>query len=311
MRRLHLVSFTTSPEEEVGVFFVYKQGRQRMRMILDCRRSNTHFVSPPGVDLLSSEGLSRIEVRDPAAGAEAAVAMADVKDCFHGMRLDGDIRRWFCYPSGTAKEIGVVGQVIDGEVMMGHTQLLPCAAALPMGWTWSLALAESANLGLHESVPRLVGSQRAFDRGHPMVFGGSENQRWHYVYVDNLGLISTEEECSREDMAAARVGFEDQRLLLHDSESGRGTFDVLGSTLDCSRQRTLIGDPRYWKVRDSLRHALRLGALSGQEVEVLIGHCTFVGMTRRESLAVWHARYRFAEKHQHERVKLWEPYGPS
>lgn len=276
LKQLHRVDFTLTPEEEVGVFFVYKKGREKMRMILDCRRSNTHFLSPPGVDLLSSEGLSRIEVHDPA-GVEIALAMADVKDCFHRMRLDGEIRRWFCYPPGTAKEFGLVGRVIEGEVLTCHTRLWPCAAALPMGWTWPLALAESANLGLLESVPRLMGSQRAFDRGHPMVFGGSEAQRWHYVCVDNLGLLSTEEGRSQKDMAAAREAFESQRLLLHDSESGRGTFDVLGSSLDCARQRTRVGEQRYWKVRDSLRHALRLGQLSGQEVEVLIGHCTLVG----------------------------------
>ena len=35
---LGLVRFTLAPLEEVGVFFVWKKGRTRMRMILDCKK---------------------------------------------------------------------------------------------------------------------------------------------------------------------------------------------------------------------------------------------------------------------------------
>ena len=61
LHRRGLVRFTRQPLEEVGVFFVWKKGRQMMRMILDCRRANCHFVGAPGVDLLTAEGLSNIE----------------------------------------------------------------------------------------------------------------------------------------------------------------------------------------------------------------------------------------------------------
>ena len=37
-----------------------------MRLIIDARRSNLHFNPPPNVELLTAEGLSKIEVELPA-----------------------------------------------------------------------------------------------------------------------------------------------------------------------------------------------------------------------------------------------------
>ena len=47
---------------DVGVFCVWKKGREKMRLILDCRRSNQLFKDPPYVALLTAEGLGSIEV---------------------------------------------------------------------------------------------------------------------------------------------------------------------------------------------------------------------------------------------------------
>ena len=144
LRDVGLVRFTRTPQEHVGVFFVWKKGRERMRMILDCRRSNGRFVNPPGVDLLSSEGLSRIEV-DSAQAVDVATRIclgsADVQDCFHRMRIGPPLCQWFCYPPGSAKEFGMTGQVVDGRALASHDTVWPCAGALPMGWAWSLYFA--------------------------------------------------------------------------------------------------------------------------------------------------------------------------
>ena len=54
-----------SAHEEVGIFFVRKSGKDKIRLILDARRVNQRFRRPPGVALCSSEALSRIEVELP------------------------------------------------------------------------------------------------------------------------------------------------------------------------------------------------------------------------------------------------------
>ena len=49
----------------LGIFFVNKKGKRQKRLILDARAVNWSFVSPPSVNLCSSEAMARIEVCSP------------------------------------------------------------------------------------------------------------------------------------------------------------------------------------------------------------------------------------------------------
>ena len=53
---------TDEMRERVGVFLVEKPGKDTQRLIIGARVSNLHFLPPPGVSLVTSEGLSRVEV---------------------------------------------------------------------------------------------------------------------------------------------------------------------------------------------------------------------------------------------------------
>ena len=59
--------------------------------MLDCRRTNAYFRSPPGVDLLTGEGLGRIEVesldQDSLSALVVYLSTGDVADCFQRMKL--------------------------------------------------------------------------------------------------------------------------------------------------------------------------------------------------------------------------------
>ena len=48
--------------EHVGVFLVEKPGKDTQRLIIDARVSHLHFLPPPRISLVTSEGLSRVEV---------------------------------------------------------------------------------------------------------------------------------------------------------------------------------------------------------------------------------------------------------
>ena len=103
---IRLVSLTDLQHEaELGIFFVHKKGG-RQRLILDCRRTNARFVRPPGVELLSSYGLGKIEARGHLRGIASHLGVGDVADCFHRLRLGGGIRRYVCWPSIKAKYLG-------------------------------------------------------------------------------------------------------------------------------------------------------------------------------------------------------------
>ena len=60
-----LIDFVCAPcREEVSIFFVSKK-QGRLRMIIDARRSNLHFLEPDPVRLCTGETLSRLEASGP------------------------------------------------------------------------------------------------------------------------------------------------------------------------------------------------------------------------------------------------------
>ena len=56
-------------KERASPFFVAKPKSDKIRIIVDARRSNLRFRSPPGVTLCTAEGLRRIEVDKPCCDA--------------------------------------------------------------------------------------------------------------------------------------------------------------------------------------------------------------------------------------------------
>ena len=55
--KIGLTALTLPPACVLGVFFV----KNRLRLIVDCRKANALFAPPPPVELLSGDGFSRIE----------------------------------------------------------------------------------------------------------------------------------------------------------------------------------------------------------------------------------------------------------
>ena len=111
-------------------------------MIVDARRSNLHFTAPPGVALVTAEGLARIEVEmgepsENAGGApiEFALGTSDISDAFHRFRIDRRMSAYFCMRPVLAGEIGLTGAMVGGRAAGGDTRLVPACAALPMGFT--------------------------------------------------------------------------------------------------------------------------------------------------------------------------------
>ena len=128
--------------------------------------------------MLTAEGLGKFEHELSECNEnefdfvnQVFMGMADVKDCFHRMCLKGDLMRWFCYPSGRARDFGLSGQTWDGLTLPPDQEVWPCAAALPMGWGWSLYLAEACILAVLGRVRELDGSILATDRWEPVVMG--------------------------------------------------------------------------------------------------------------------------------------------
>ena len=313
VKRMHnngMIDYTTTCYCELGVFFVWKKNG-KIRLILDCRRANILFLEPPGVDLVTSEGLSRIEVEnengddsDLMAALRVFLGSADVADCFHRMRLKGKIRRYFCWPPILAGSVGI--SFADGKRVEADEWIWPMSNCLPMGWTWSLHFAQLANATRMALLPCLDRSLALTDRGAPLVLrADGREETAHYVYVDNLGVISGNRDRVEAALHEAHESFDSVGLLLHETEVFEGAGKTLGVVIDGKALETRAADERFGNIRAALRWLLRRRCVAGWELEVILGHCTFLALVRRELLCVFFACYRFIQKNYWERAELW------
>ena len=93
--RAGLSRFTTTPRVQIGAFFVTKKnGKQRL--IIDCRRTNLLFKTPPNTLMGTMETWGRIEV---AEDRDLFIAQEDVKDYFYRLGIPDKMGEYFCLPA--------------------------------------------------------------------------------------------------------------------------------------------------------------------------------------------------------------------
>ncbi len=310
-------TFTTQPACEVGVFFVWKSSRTKLRMITDARKANKMFREPPGVTLMTGEGIGRIEIEvdgdvwashDAMEAVTTFIGLSDVKDCFHRMRVPNWLSRYFAWSAVPAKVVNLQGTWLDGKLLGPLDPVFPCAGSLCQGFSWSLYFAQRANEHVCRSVSSLDGAVLASDRGGPVVIHvgkKSEPVPHFYVYVDNLGVINVDKQQVERTMLQLQKHFDELGLLLHASEVSSGVVEALGCILEGDMLRSRIHPRRLWKVHHGIVGLLRRKRCVGRTLEVVIGHCTFCGLMNRRSLACFHTVYAFIHRHYYEVATLW------
>ena len=320
VKRLHSIgyfNYTTKPMCRVGVFFVWKSSRTKLRMITDARRSNACFRDPPGVSLMTGEGLGKIEVvfedavwttQEMLDSVSTFIGLSDVRDCFHRMRVPGWLSRFFAWEAVPAHVVGLTGQCIDGKELGHNDAVFPCAGSLCQGFSWSLYFAQRANEFLCQSINPLAEAKLSNDRGGPIVMRigkNSEAKTHFYVYVDNLGVISSDRKAVEDAMDGLQVCFNSLGLQLHATEISDGYVEALGCVLDGGSMQSRVNPKRLWRIHHGIKALLGRGRCTGKTLEVIIGHCTFLGLLRRSSLSVFHSVYGFIHKNYFVVEKLW------
>ena len=233
IQKLHAADYlvyTQNPKNFCGVFFVKKSDGKKIRMIIDARGTNHMFAEPPGVQLLTSDGFSRIEVTVPEglrpgtaeyeeylSQRKVFIGLSDVKDCFHRLRQPKWLSEYFCFDGIPAKWVGMEGQCLDGTVLEPDSVIYPAPGSLCMGFTWSLFFAQKINERMMSHVPRLLSSRLADDRSGSIVFDESTGRSsvHHYVYVDNLGIMSAAHDTVEEGLKEVQEVFHKEQLILH------------------------------------------------------------------------------------------------
>ena len=176
----------------------------RIRMIIDARRANRMFKTPPGVDLCTAEGLSRTEANLPKGVTPwsqegkailnnfgLCLGLADVDNCFHRCKQPLWLAEHFAMEPVLAKKVGLTGKVVSGITMQADDVVYPCPGSLCMGFSWSLYFAQQCSEVAMAACPSLSGSELVSDRSGNLSFALDKVEEIkHTVYVDNLGVIS-------------------------------------------------------------------------------------------------------------------------
>ena len=303
--KVGLVSFSRTCRCRIGVFAVSKKNGSQ-RLIIDARPANRLFLPPPGVSLLTGEGLARMEVEidDDAATHRAlgalrvALGVADVSDCFHRLRFGPELqelKKFFAYPPILAGDAGVTE--VDGVHVDTDALLFPIAESLPMGWAWSLYFAQCINEHQLSHSMRLVRPLVMSDRGPPLVFRPASGERTtgSYVYVDNLGVLSDDVPLVGQEIGGAAKHFNSLGLAIHEMEVTDVLGVALGIEVDVVRYETSTEHQRWWTLRLALQVVLKRPKIAGWELEFVLGHMTFVGLMSREVLSCFHVIYRYIQ----------------
>ena len=178
---------------------------------------------------------------------------------------------------------------------------------LCMGFSWSLYFAQLANENLMRRVPRLLGSEVVSDKGMPMVFKADGGDRVrHYVYVDNLGIISPHEALVGEALEQLAPCFDERGLILHPGELQHEDIRALGCSVRGDIMATRITPERFIRLRQAVGALLRGKRVSGRILEVVLGHITFCCLCNRQLLCIFNTVYKFIRKHYYSPVRLWE-----
>ena len=218
------------------------------------------------------------------------------------MRIGREFGELFCLRPLPASHFGVSS--IYGSQVDASSLVWPHMAVLPMGCSWSLYFAQQVN----ESMVRQCSGLDA----HPPIggFGGHNiivpGELRYYVYVDNVGIMGTDKVQVDTAMKEVALHLDSHGLKTHEKEPAATVIEALGVELDGERHRVRLSSSRYWRLDSALRWALSRRTLRGDQLEVLLGHCTFAAMVDRSLLSVFHTVYKFVRSMYHSAAPLWK-----
>ena len=171
--------------------------------------------------MCSAEAMCDIEA-DPES--EIFVATVDVENCFYQMLMPEALSEYFALPAVLAKEVGVSS--IGTTAVSRDEMIYPCFSVLPMGFSWSLYLAQNANESLAGDAGLLADATLIADRGAPLVLG--PGKLGYYVYVDNVGVVGTSAEAVDKALDEVEESLRKAGLSTHERTWATSSAEALG-----------------------------------------------------------------------------------
>lgn len=293
LRARDMLGATTQPKAINGIHCTPKSGGA-LRMILDARPANALFAKPPKTQLPNPGLIASLLHADTA---NIFVCKVDSSNYFYQFRLPDAYLPFFALPSVRAGDIGF------GQEYGDDTMIYPCLNRLPMGWSHSVAIAQDAHTHMVHS-SGLLSPRDEIKVGNDM----NLDRTRHCVYIDDLVLISTDRRHIT-DLQHRYIALAQHRgfPINHDKTvwpTNRPT-DVLGVQLDGLNGTYGLSTRKLSRLITETRAVVRRGWASGDDMEVLIGGWTWAMLTKRATLAVFSAVYRFIRTAQYRVFSVW------
>eukprot|EP00438_Fugacium_kawagutii_P025982 Skav226710 [mRNA] locus=scaffold3811:147419:158888:+ [translate_table: standard] len=253
LRKLHeagLIDFSRDEGIEQIAFFCVTKKNNRLRLIVDARRSNCHFREPQYVQLTTGEGLGGLEFNP---GDHVTIATADLKDAFYHLSLPQALRPYFSLTSVNAGSVGI--SELDGIKIGKNCKLTPRLAVVPMGWTWALYLCQSVHEALAEKAG-LAEECRIRDRHVP-----PSTQCCHTQYVDNMIVLGTDGDMVKDGYNKAVHELKKSGLQVHDEEAAHEWLERYLEAADGETDFVLTGPATNlnWALRRHPHLASKVG----------------------------------------------------
>ena len=319
------------------------QGVPILRLIMDLRGTNDHFVDPPYTSLANGAGFGFVDLSsDILQGRRLTSFAGDIPDYFYRLEIIEGLSEFFCLAGITAQELArLVG--VDPPP---STHKFVGLRIIPMGFNWAPWIAQICAEDIIAHVVKVYPLLRDYDflqhgsvtpqffcleSGRPL----SQTNGNAYVYIDDFGgwllvknlklpafrkgdaarpiPISPEAKADCDRMCAE---FRSRGLDVHKIQFGLP--ENLGYKVIEEKPSKKAGQYTYvLRGQDSKLEplitktavVLRRNQVSAHQLSRIIGSWTWLCLLNRPLLSIFETCYQFVREnwiHKHENVPLWE-----
>ena len=304
--RCNLLGFTTNPRVQVGAFFVTKKNNKQ-RLIVDARKTNRLFRTPPSTSMGSMECWGRMEL---SMDDDLFIAQEDVKDFFYRLGIQKGLGEFFSFPAidpfRLQRELGFLPIEVQDLSNTSFAPIHPHMRVLPMGFSWAFHLAHQAHVEISQrTLPRTVVIR---DREVLPCIGSKDGEvkKAMLIYADNNNHLGVNQQEVQEEYQSMLSSLASHGLDTHDLVEPVTLGESLGIRIDGLNGRTTPTTSRDWRLHRALQALHLRPAISGGELQKIVGHLTIRALLNRNLMGIMRHVYVFIEQNYERRVKLWK-----
>lgn len=181
-------------------------------------------------------------------------------------------------------------------------RLTPRFCVVPMGWSHASDVAQGYFGALVATALGLRETQLLHDGAAPRPL----HQGIAAVYVDNFVYVSSDAESSHRAVARVRDECSRRGLPFHEDFSGEVEAEALGWRFNGVSKQIVPTARHAWRLHGALSVVLQSPRLRSDQLQVLVGHFTFLALLGRPLLATMQAVYAFCLKGYRRPQPLWD-----